>query len=115
MSPETSERSSSAATTAMFRSVERSSTRDNRARGASANRANQVLTTDRFLPVINNLEMQGMMDEQTGSLLKTLILEENIEVFKLINSYLASAITENILSAKLYRLAQQMGSYIDRP
>ena len=65
MSPEASERSSSAATTALFRSVERPSTRtDNvRARRASAQRTANALTTDRFLPVINNLEMQGMMDE----------------------------------------------------
>lgn len=40
--------------------------------------------------MILELESKGMLnDEQTSSLLKTLVLEENYEVFRVINSYLA--------------------------
>lgn len=46
-----------------------------------------------------------MIDEQTGSLLKTLILEENLEVFRVINSYIAKAVSDRELSFKLTRLA----------
>lgn len=39
-----------------------------------------------------DLENKGLIDEQTASFLKTLLLEENIEVFKIINMYLAKVI-----------------------
>jgi len=35
-----------------------------------------------------------MLDEQTSSLLKTLILEENVAIFRLINGFIARAIDE---------------------
>jgi hypothetical protein len=38
-------------------------------------------------------------------LLKTLILEENIEIFRLINSHIARMIDDQELCAKLIRLA----------
>ena len=56
-----------------------------------------------------------MLDEQTSSLLKTLILEENVAIFRLINGFIARAIDEQELCAKLIRLAQQMGTYMERP
>ena len=52
------------------------------------------------------LEGKNLLEEQTGSLLKTLILEENLEVFRVINSYIAKAISDRELSFKLSRLAQ---------
>ena len=67
------------------------------------------------MPIIINLESQNLLDEQTSSLLKTLILEENYDIFKLINSFIARAIDEHALCAKLIRLAQQMGTYMERP
>ena len=57
------------------------------------------------MPVVMRLENGGLLDEQTASLLKTLLLEENVEVFKVINSYLAKAINEQELAYKLVRLA----------
>lgn len=51
------------------------------------------------------LENKGLLEEQTASLLKTLVLEENFEVFRVINSYLAKAINDRELSFKLSRLA----------
>ena len=59
------------------------------------------------MPVILELEAKGLLnDEQTSSLLKTLVLEENFDVFRVINSYLAKAISDRELSFKLTRLAQ---------
>jgi hypothetical protein len=37
---------------------------------------------DRYLPIIINLESSGLLDEQVATLLKTLILEENVDVFR---------------------------------
>jgi hypothetical protein len=60
------------------------------------------------------LESKGLLnDEQTSSLLKTLVLEENFEVFRVINSYLAKAISDRELSFRLTRLAQQLSTYIE--
>jgi hypothetical protein len=71
---------------------------------------------DRYLPVVLDLETKGLLnDEQTASLLKTLVLEENFEVFRVINSYLAKAISERELSFRLIRLAQQLSTYLERP
>jgi hypothetical protein len=61
---------------------------------------------DRYLPIIINLESQGLLDEPAASLLKTLILEENVDVFRQINGYIARAIDEQELCSKLVRLAQ---------
>lgn len=61
------------------------------------------------------LEQKGLFDEQTASLLKTLILEENVELFRVINSYIAKLISDRELSFKLNRLAQQLSTYIERP
>jgi hypothetical protein len=47
-----------------------------------------------------------LLDEQVASLLKTLILEENVDVFRQINGYIARAIDEQELCSKLVRLAQ---------
>jgi len=35
-------------------------------------------TQDRYLPIIINLEAADMLDEHTATLLKSLILEENV-------------------------------------
>ena len=74
-----------------------------------------VVPQDRYLPVILELESKGLLDEQTASLLKTLILEENVEVYRVINSFLAKAINDRELSFRLQRLAQQLSTYIERP
>lgn len=56
--------------------------------------------------MILELEGKGLLnDEQTASLLKTLVLEENFEVFRVINSYIAKAISDRELSFRLIRLA----------
>ncbi len=48
--------------------------------------------------MVLELEAKSMLDEQTASLIKTLVLEENVEVFRVINSHLAKAITDRELS-----------------
>lgn len=68
----------------------RSSTRDNsRIRMPQ----NAFPSQDKFLPEIIELENKGYLEEQTASLLKTLVLEENVEVFKVINMYHAKLVT----------------------
>ncbi|CDW71526.1 UNKNOWN [Stylonychia lemnae] len=75
----------------------------------------QPAAQDRYLPVILELENKGMVDEQCASLLKTLVLEENVEVFRVINSYIAKNISDRELGFKLARLAQKLSNYIERP
>lgn len=72
-------------------------------------------THDRYLPIIINLEQQDLLDEQTSSIIKNMILEENLEVFSQINTFIARLIDENELCAGLIRLAQMQGSLVDRP
>jgi len=62
-------------------------------------------TQDRYLPIIISLESSNFLDENTASLLKTLILEENVEIFRLINSFIAHVIDDHELCSKLIRLA----------
>jgi hypothetical protein len=57
------------------------------------------------MPEVIELENKGYLDEQTASVLKTLILEENVEVFKTINMYFAKLIVQKELGFKLTRLA----------
>ena len=61
---------------------------------------------DRYLPIIISLENQDLLDEHTGNLLKQLVLEENVEIFRLINSFIAKVIDDQELCAMLIRLAQ---------
>jgi len=61
------------------------------------------------------LELKNLLDEQTSSMLKSLILEENLDVFNAINAYKTRAITDKELSFKLARLAANFNSYIERP
>jgi hypothetical protein len=48
-------------------------------------------------------------------LIKTLILEENVEIFRVINSYIARAIDDHELCARLIWQAQQIMTGLDRP
>jgi hypothetical protein len=55
----------------------------NTAVGGSRRRVNenQLQTShDRYVPIILKLEQKGLFNEVTSSLLKTLILEENVEI-----------------------------------
>ena len=36
--------------------------------------------SDRYMPIIMDLEHKVLLDEQTASVIKTLVLEENIDV-----------------------------------
>jgi hypothetical protein len=62
-------------------------------------------TSDRYISIIIELEIKRLIDEQTASLIKTLILEENLEVFNPINLYIAKSINDRELSHRLLRLA----------
>jgi hypothetical protein len=57
------------------------------------------------MSIVIDLENKNLLDEQTATLVKTLILEESIEIFKLINSYFAKAISLRELSHRLANLA----------
>jgi hypothetical protein len=46
-----------------------------------------------------------MLDEHTASVLKNLILDENPEIFRLINGYISKIIDDQELCSKLIRLA----------
>ena len=70
----------------------------------------QITSQDRYLPIIIHLEQMSQLDEQTANIVKTLILEENVEVFRHINSYIAKAIDEQELVSQLIRLAQQLSA-----
>lgn len=55
------------------------------------------------MPVILDLEQKGLLNEVTSSLLKTLILEENIEIQRVLDAY--TGLSDRELSFKLIRLA----------
>jgi len=40
---------------------------------------------DRYMNAILELERKGMIDDHIGSIIKTLILEENIDIYRVIN------------------------------
>jgi hypothetical protein len=69
------------------------------------NNSEYGLPTDRYLPIIINLENQNMLDDQTAQVLKNLILDENPEIFRLINGFIAKIIDDQELCSKLIRLA----------
>ena len=58
---------------------------------------NQMAPQDRFLPIIMNLEQANLLDEPTSTLLRTLILDENLEIFRILNNYCARVINEQQL------------------
>ena len=68
-----------------------------------------------MLGVVHDLEIQSLLDKQLVSHIKTLILEENKEVIKVMNQYFAHLIDERELSYSLTRLSGRLGTYIERP
>lgn len=58
-------------------------------------------TQDRYLPIVINLETTGLLDEQTASIIKTLIFEENLTVFRHVNNFLAKYINSEELAFNL--------------
>lgn len=55
------------------------------------------------MPIVLELEHKGLLNEVTLSLLKTLILEENVEIQRVLDAY--SGLNDRELSFKLIRLA----------
>jgi len=42
---------------------------------------------DRYLYTVLDIERKGLIDEKTASIIKTLILEENIDVYQKLNEF----------------------------
>ena len=68
-----------------------------------------------LIGVIHDLEESSMLDKHTVSLVKTLILEENGEVFKVLNTYLAHIIDERELAFRIQRLTDREIPFMERP
>ena len=62
-----------------------------------------------------DLEKKGLIDDHVSSIVKTLILEENTDVYRILNQYFAKLCSEMELSFKLTRVAQKLGAYCERP
>jgi len=77
--------------------------------------ANINSTQAMLIGAVHDLEEKKLLDEQVVCTVKTLILEENPEVIKLLNSYIAHMIDERDLCSKLQRLSDRMSTYIERP
>jgi len=58
------------------------------------NNSEYGMTTDRYLPIIINLENHNMLDETTSAIIKNMILDENHEIFRVINEYIAQMVDE---------------------
>lgn len=56
---------------------------------------------EKFIQIIHDLEKRALLDEQTVSLIFTLILEENHEMYSVLNSYLSNNIDHVELSLRL--------------
>jgi hypothetical protein len=78
-------------------------------------RRNPPSLQDRYLKTIHHIESKGLIDEKTASIIKTLILEENVEVYHKLNEFLANQFTDHELGFKLTRLANHMSAYCERP
>jgi len=77
--------------------------------------ANINSTQAMLIGAVHGLEKKNLLDEQVVCIIKTLILEENTEVIKLLNSYIAHIIDERELCPRLQRLSERMSTYIERP
>jgi len=77
--------------------------------------ANINSTQAMLIGAVHDLEKKSLLDEQIVCIIKTLILEENPEVIKLLNSYIAHIIGERELCPRLQRLSERMSTYIERP
>ena len=60
---------------------------------------------DQYMPIIIDLEQKGLLEEQTASVIKTLVLEENFDVQQVISTYINRAITDCELAYKLEPLS----------
>ena len=99
----------SSATTAGFQQFPATALGRNRAHRRPGN------YSDRYMPIIIDLEQKQLLDEQTASVVKTLVLEENIDVQQVLNTYINRVITDVELAYKLASLSQALGAYLERP
>ena len=67
------------------------------------------------MPIIIDLEQKGLLEEQTASVIKTLVLEENFDVQQVLNTYINRIITDVELAYKLEPLSEALGAYLERP
>ena len=81
------------------------------------NSQSSMMTSTQALMIgtIHKLEDSGLLDKQIVSSIKTLILEENEDVFKVMNSYIAHFINETQLCHKLQKLSEKLSTYFERP
>ena len=57
------------------------------------------------MSIIADLEQKQLLNDDTSSIIKQLILDENVDIQRVLNSYIARIITDKELSFKLTRLA----------
>jgi len=70
---------------------------------------------EKFIQIAAELERRSYLTEHSASLIKSLILEENAEVFKAMGAYENDLYDEQELSFRLVRLAEKLSPYIVRP
>lgn len=70
---------------------------------------------EKFIQIAAELERRSYLTEHSASLIKSLILEENAEVFKAMGAYENDIYDEQELSFRLVRLAEKLSPYIVRP
>ena len=78
--------------------------------GASINWSQAMM-----LGVVHDLEVQNKLEKHIVIQIKTLILEENKDVIKVMNQYFAHFIEEKELSFALARISGTLETYIERP
>ncbi len=76
---------------------------------------NMNSTQAMLIGAVHDLEERRLLDEQVVCTVKTLILEENREVIKLLNSYIAHILEERELCTMLQKLSERMSTCIERP
>lgn len=70
---------------------------------------------DRYMQVIAELESQDILEERLFSVIKTLILRENTEVLREIDTYLVQGMSLVELGHSLMRISDAQGSSLQRP
>jgi hypothetical protein len=70
-------------------------------RSSTRERSSRRSLGENCVTLIQELESKNLIDVQTSSIVKTFILEENVEIFKVFNAFIARTINEREL---VYRL-----------
>mmetsp|Transcript_21970 Transcript_21970/g.40102 ORF Transcript_21970/g.40102 Transcript_21970/m.40102 type:complete len:467 (-) Transcript_21970:91-1491(-) len=69
----------------------------------------------RIVQILSEIEAQGLMEDRSLGVIKTLLLRENADVLRNFDSFFSHSLSLQELSWKLQQLAESLRNYIERP